>query len=299
MGEIHYIYSLEAPGGSERQLKLLQEKEGAVICETGTMPRKILKIIASLRSARPNTTHIFWLSADQFWGALAFRITRVDGAIGYAIRNDPLRPFVSPRSWLYERLAFRFQVDEWISNSSGSLRLFEARYGEKYRRAFVKKNLIRNGSVRWERGSLDPVNLIYVGHPNKYKGFDRLVALLQTNFGKDNVKVSCFGFKLADVPRVWKRSITELNCEISFEIDDLWYSRKFVNGLLINLSRTEGLPSAPLEALGHGIPVLVPNFLPYSQQLSPEYVYTSWHTIDDATVTRVLDQHQPTAQILE
>ena len=95
------------------------------------MPRKFFSIIMSLRTAKAGTTHIFWLSADQFWGAVAHKITRVDGTIGYAIRNDPLLLFVSPRSWLYERLAFLFNVDEWISNSSGSLRLFENRFGKK------------------------------------------------------------------------------------------------------------------------------------------------------------------------
>ena len=165
--------------------------------------------------------------------------------------------------------------------------------------ALIKNNIIPAGPAKWERKLIQPINLIFVGHPNKYQGFDRLIRLIERLLAKCRLKVSCFGFEKTDIPRVLRNSISELDCAFSFELDDRWYTRKYSNGLLINLSRTEGFPSAPLEALGHGIPVLIPNYLPYSNRLSPEYVYDSWHDIDETVFENILNHHIPKTQKLD
>ncbi len=282
--KIHYIYDSTQIGGAEKQCRLYAELNGEHIVDTGYGFKKYLRIYNALKNTQSDTIHIFWLSRDQaIAGILSKFVKNKKNKIYYNIRNQPLNFWSNMRSYIYEKVAFSVKVDGWISNSINTITAYSEKYRSKPLVIEIVPNIIKSGQNKWKHDSRKGYQIIFVGHPNRIKGFDKFIdqlLLLDTDCIES---IFIFGFERGEVSDRQLTILDKFNISY-FGVHNNWFSIEYENAVLLNTSRSEGYPSAPLEALAHGIPILIPDHICYAGDLNNQYVYKD---ISEITVNRI------------
>ena len=287
---VNYIYDVNQPGGAEKQCRIQSAQARVKLIETGGFIRAMLTIHRSLKNASQATDHVFWLSRDQALGGIISRlVSNKNNTISYNIRNQPLKFRVSPRSYIYERIAFLNRVDKWLSNSQSTLDAFSRKYHTKPAHLIVQKNIIETGHCDWKYEQNVGISIIFVGHPNLLKGFDVLLRFLE-RMDKEIECVYIYGFEMHQITRVERNILKNFKTRYAGH-NDHWFSEAYKNAVLLNTSRSEGYPSAPLEALGHGIPILIPRHIIYSKEIEQMYSYDDIMDVSPTTIYDLFERH--------
>ena len=292
MKEIQYIYSVREPGGAENQCKKYAQTIKSSIVETGGGFQKIFRIYRSVVATTQPTIHVFWLAQDQAFGAFVARIFRKkDSLICFNLRNDPLTIKDGFFAYLFEKVAFALGADLIYSNSQKTIDNFVKAYRVSNAKTKVIPNVIETGKGDWVYSDTGLLEIIFVGHPTYLKGFDVLLEQLDV-IGCANIsKVHIFGFEKSQLSKAEQKKLDKFK-DVSLTTDSHWYRRRYVNAVLLNVSRSEGSPSAPLEALGHSIPVLIPQFISYAREIPQRYVYNNVNEINVARLHDLLRGHK-------
>ncbi|MDA9010019.1 hypothetical protein N9J58_00065 [bacterium] len=288
---INYIYDSSQPGGAEKQCRLNSKKNGQELINTGNFLHAIIVIYRSLAKAHRETNHVFWLSRDQALGAVLKKFVRnKNNKVFYNIRNQPLNLKDSARSFLYEKIAFLIAVDGWYGNSQSALNAYSRKFKKVPDFIQTVQNIIESGEQSWRYKPNEKIQLIFVGHPNLIKGFDRFVEFVET-IGVENVSgIYIFGFAESAASNYQRQILNKFKLNF-FGRDDDWCKKKYTNAILVNASRSEGYPSAPLEALSFGIPVLIPDFIEYASELDQHYSYDDLSKITLKRINDIFTYH--------